>query len=76
MAKQAKQSNPQTYAQLSEELDRVMADLEGGELDIDEAVKRYERGLTIVRELEAYLKDAENKVTELKASTLQELEEA
>ena len=63
MAKQA------TYKELSSELDMVMADLEGGELDIDEAVKCYERGLAIVRELETYLKEAENKVTVLKNST-------
>ncbi len=55
-----------SYKDLSDELDTVMADLEGGELDIDQAVKRYERGLAIVRELETYLKEAENKITELK----------
>jgi exonuclease VII small subunit len=34
----------------------------------------YERGLQIVRELEAHLKDAENKVIELKASVSEEEE--
>ena len=65
----------QSYAELSEELAQVMTDLENGELDIDEAVRCYERGLAIVKELEAHLKDAENKVTELKAQVLDELEE-
>jgi exodeoxyribonuclease VII small subunit len=64
-----------SYKELSNELDQVMADLEGGELDIDQAVQCYERGLAIVHELETYLKDAENKVTELKAVTLDEIEE-
>lgn len=72
MAKQAEQAS---YKELSQELDQVMAKLEGGELDIDQAVTAYERGLAIVRELEAYLKDAENKVTELKQSVLEEIEE-
>lgn len=75
MAKQSKQASRTSYKELSEELDTVMAQLEGGELDIDEAVTCYERGLAIVRELETYLKDAENKVTELKAAVLEEIEE-
>lgn len=64
-----------TYKQLSEELTSVMADLEGGELDIDEAVECYERGLAIVKKLEVYLTDAENKVVELKNSALDDDEE-
>ena len=79
MAKQATKSDisgqTASYRELSDELDKVMADLEGGQLDIDEAVQCYERGLAIVRKLEGYLKDAENKVTELKATTIKELEE-
>lgn len=63
-----------TYKELSDELEKVMSDLEAGDLDIDEAVKCYERGLAIVKELEAHLKDAENKVTELKSRTLGEIE--
>jgi exodeoxyribonuclease VII small subunit len=59
-----------SYKKLSDELDQVMADLERGDLDIDEAVKCYERGLKIVRQLEQYLTEAENKVTELKASVM------
>lgn len=60
----------QNYKQLSAELDQVMSQLEGGDVDIDDAVKCYERGLTIVRELEAHLRKAENKVVELKASVI------
>ncbi|HSH18795.1 MAG TPA: exodeoxyribonuclease VII small subunit [Candidatus Saccharimonadales bacterium] len=71
----ASKTTQPSYTELSEELDQVMADLEGGELDIDQAVKCYERGLAIVRQLEAYLKDAENKVTKLKTATLQNIEE-
>lgn len=58
----------QTYKQLSDELAKVMEQLEAGDLDIDQAVVCYERGLQIVGELEAHLKDAENKVIALKAS--------
>jgi exodeoxyribonuclease VII small subunit len=63
----AKTTTTKTYSELTEELDTVMRELEQGELDIDKAVKCYERGLEIVSELETHLKDAENKVTQLKA---------
>ncbi|MDB5181257.1 MAG: Exonuclease small subunit [Candidatus Saccharibacteria bacterium] len=65
----------QTYKELSDELSRVMSELERGDLDIDEAVRCYERGLAIVKELEVHLKNAENKVVQLKAKTLDEIEE-
>ena len=65
----------QSYKQLSDELGKVMEELEQGDLDIDQAVVSYERGLQIVRELEAHLKEAENKVIELKASVVDEDEE-
>lgn len=57
----------QTYQELSAELDTVMDRLQSDDITIDEAVAAYERGIVIVRELEAYLKDAENKVEKIKA---------
>lgn len=56
------------YRELSSELDDILNKLQSGELDIDEAVKLYERGMVITKELEDYLKDAENKATKIKAS--------
>jgi len=54
------------YHKLNEELDKILDELQSGELDIDEAVKKYERGQKIVSELETYLKTAKNKVTKVK----------
>jgi exodeoxyribonuclease VII small subunit len=56
------------YRRLSGELDEILARLQSGELDIDEAVKLYGRGMSIVKELEEYLKSAENKVSKIKKS--------
>lgn len=67
----ARSSDTPSYKTLSAELDEVMARLEQGDLDIDEAVECYERGLKLVKQLETFLRDAENKVTILKS----ELEE-
>jgi len=57
-----------SYEALKSELDQVMAELQREELDIDTALKHYQRGLELVKQLEAYLKTAENTVKELKAS--------
>lgn len=55
------------YKSLSTELDDILARLQSAELNVDEAVDLYERGMKIAKELEAYLKEAENKVTKIKA---------
>jgi exodeoxyribonuclease VII small subunit len=59
------------YRTLSQELDTILARLQSGELSIDEAMPAYERGMKLVKELEAYLQDAENRITKLQA-TLQD----
>jgi exodeoxyribonuclease VII small subunit len=44
-----------------------MAELQCEDLDVDEALIQYQRGLELVQQLEHYLSVAENTVTELKA---------
>lgn len=56
------------YKALSAELDDVLSRLQSDELDVDKAVKLYERGMAITKELETYLKTAENKVQKIKAT--------
>ena len=57
-----------TYQSLKNELDTIMAELQRDDLDVDLALQHYKRGLELVKQLEQYLKTAENqiKVTELK----------
>lgn len=55
------------YAKLSAELDKIVEALQSSDLGVDEALKQYERGMRLVKDLEAYLKDAENKVRKIKA---------
>ena len=63
--------NPQepvpSYQVLKDELETVMAELQREDLDVDVALKHYQRGLELVRQLEQYLETVENKVIELKA---------
>lgn len=56
-----------TYQQLQSELDEVLLKLQSTELDADEAVKLYESGLKLVKQLEIILKSAENTASKLKA---------
>lgn len=62
-------TKPQTinYQAASAELEAILLELQSGELDIEVAVKQYERGLELIAALETYLKTAENRVTKLKA---------
>lgn len=51
------------YKKLSTELDEILDNLQSGGVDIDEAMKLFERGQKIVAELQKYLKTAENKIS-------------
>lgn len=55
------------YKALNRELDEILVKLQADELDVDAAVELYERGIKITKEIEAYLQDAENKVSKIKA---------
>lgn len=54
------------YQALSLELDEVLAALQQSDIKVDEAVKLYERGLTLIGQLEKHLQQAENKIEQLK----------
>jgi exodeoxyribonuclease VII small subunit len=58
-----------SYETLKAELDTLMLELQREDLDVDVALKHYQRGLELVRQLEQYLETAENKVIELKAKS-------
>jgi exodeoxyribonuclease VII small subunit len=62
----AKTTRP-NYQVMKDELENIMVKLQGEDLDVDEALKLYERGLELVKQLDNYLKTAENTVQELKA---------
>jgi len=61
-------ANQKSYQALRTELDNIVGSLQDSQLDIDQAAKAYERGMTIIKELEAYLKTAENKIIKLTKS--------
>ncbi|NTU71527.1 MAG: exodeoxyribonuclease VII small subunit [Coriobacteriia bacterium] len=54
-----------TFGEAIAELDQVVAALEGGTLELEESLARYERGVALLRALQAKLADAQQKVTML-----------
>jgi exodeoxyribonuclease VII small subunit len=47
------------------ELERIVTQLESGQLELEESLARYEQGVKLIRELKGTLADAEQKVTTL-----------
>ena len=44
------------------ELQTLLADMQTGDIDVDEAIQKYERGQKLVAELQKYLETAENTI--------------
>lgn len=47
------------------ELERIVSQLESGQLELEDSLKRYEEGVALIRTLQLKLKEAEQKVTVL-----------
>lgn len=58
----------QDYAALSQELDSLLEKLQSEDMQVDEALSLYERGMEITKQLEKHLKHAENTVQKIKAT--------
>lgn len=56
-----------SYQELKAELDEVLTWFESGNANVDEAIAKYEQGMKLVKELEDYLKTAENKIKKIRA---------
>jgi exodeoxyribonuclease VII small subunit len=53
------------FSEALAELEAIVAALEGGELDLEEGLARYERGVALLRASQAKLAEAEQRVTML-----------
>ncbi len=63
-----KQDTP-NYQTLKDELDTIMAELQRPDLDVDQTLEHYRRGLELVAQLQTYLKTAENTVRKLQTAS-------
>jgi exodeoxyribonuclease VII small subunit len=53
------------FSEALTELEAIVAALEGGQLDLEEGLARYERGVALLRASQAKLAEAEQRVTML-----------
>lgn len=53
-------SSKKSYQELQSELDSIVSQLQSDEIDVDEAVDKYEQATKIIKELKQYLDTAEN----------------
>ena len=57
----------QNFAKAFEELEEITRWFESGEMDLDEGLKKFERGLELSKLCQEKLTEVENKVKEIKA---------
>jgi exodeoxyribonuclease VII small subunit len=53
------------FSEALAELEAIVAALEGGQLDLEDSLARYERGVALLRACQAKLGEAEQRVTML-----------
>jgi len=53
------------FSEALSELEAIVAALEGGQLDLEDSLARYERGVALLRACQAKLGEAEQRVTML-----------
>lgn len=53
------------FGQALAELEAIVAALESGQLELEESLTRYERGVALLQSLQAKLADAQQRVTML-----------
>lgn len=59
------------FEQAVQNLEKLVADLENEKINLDDALKKYEAGVGLIRQCHKYLKDSEQKVQILKQSVPQ-----
>ncbi len=56
-----------SYLQLSQELDEILLWFESDEVDLDQAVAKYQEAMQLIQQMEKYLKTAQNKIRKVSA---------
>ena len=53
------------FEESMENLEEIVAELEKGDLNLDDSIKKFEQGMKISKECNEYLENAEKKITVL-----------
>ncbi|MCH2477191.1 MAG: exodeoxyribonuclease VII small subunit [Gammaproteobacteria bacterium] len=70
-----KKNNKSIEARLSE-LEAILEELESGDLELDQALKRFEQGVKLSRECQKTLEDAEMKIKILMDNELKDTDQS
>lgn len=54
------------YKEMSAELNDVLSQMQSSDIDVDDAIKLYERGMKLTQQLQEYLQQAENNIIKVK----------
>lgn len=65
----SKQQSGFSYADAIKELEEITAYLESSSVDLDEAIKKFERGNSLASEVQKHLEQAENRIKTIKDNT-------
>ncbi|MFW5960192.1 MAG: exodeoxyribonuclease VII small subunit [Chitinivibrionales bacterium] len=57
--------NKLSYEEALRNLEEIIQEMESGDLDLDESIKKFEKGLGLIRECESHLSRAEGKIKKL-----------
>lgn len=65
-------TDKESFEQQFKELEKLVADLESGEVQLDEGLEKFKRGLVLAQALKAKLTEVENKVEIIKKKFTQD----
>lgn len=65
MTDEARAPEDMSFSEALAELEGIVSALEGGQLELEESLSRYERGVVLLKALQSKLADAQQKVTVL-----------
>jgi exodeoxyribonuclease VII small subunit len=65
---------PDSYEAAVKELEGLLANLEGGQLPLEESIQTYRRGADLIRYCQAQLADAEQRIKVLEGESLQDFQ--
>jgi exodeoxyribonuclease VII small subunit len=65
MSDMVREPGESTFEEALGELDRIVEELEGGQLELEQSIERYQRGVELLKALQSKLAGAQQKVTML-----------
>jgi exodeoxyribonuclease VII small subunit len=68
MAKKSPQPAPKNFEEALAELEAILADIEGGDVPLEQSLVKYERGQFLVAHCRAVLAQAEKQIEQLSKS--------